>query len=206
MDLLHAPRPGGVVRVGLALVQQHALDHAVLLGDARHVQQALVGAHPIRFRDIHEPAARRIGGFRRQVFLAGVLVPEFQLGTRYGHVNYAHADLIRQVLNHLASEEIDRAHVAAFAADGRDRRVPLAHFAAVTGHVHRRHELEAGVVEALVLGCGPRAGFHVGLAEAEIDVEIRVGRLCQGRQAHRQGRQGGKDTLDHLFQWTLIPP
>ena len=28
MDLLHAPRPGGVVRVGLALVQQHALDHA----------------------------------------------------------------------------------------------------------------------------------------------------------------------------------
>ena len=184
-------------------MQQHAFDYAVLLGDARHVQQALVGAHPVGFRNIDEPAARRIGGLRRKVFRAGVLVPEFQLGARHGDVDHTHTDLLRQVLDHFAAEEIDRAHVVAFAADGRDRGVPLAHFTAVAGHVHRRHELEAGIVEALVLRGRPRTGLHVGLAETEVNVEIRVGRLCQGRQAHRKGRQGGKkNTFDHLFQWT----
>ena len=81
VDLLDAAGPFGVIRVGFALVQQHSLDDAVFLRFARGLHQALVRAHPILLGHVHEPASRRVGGFHCQIFLAGVLVPEFKLGS-----------------------------------------------------------------------------------------------------------------------------
>ena len=183
MDLLHAARPGGIVRIGLALVQEHSLDHAVLLGDARDFQQAVVGAAAVLRDDGLHPVA-----FSVDVLLVRILVPELQLGARDGHVDDAHADVRRQVLDHLAAEEIDRTQVVAFPADGRRGRVPMALLPSVAGHVDRRHELEARVVEALVLRRRPGPGLHVGLSEAEVDVEIGVGPLGKGLQAQQQSR------------------
>ena len=183
MDLLHTARPGGIVRVGLTLVQEHSLDHAVLLGDARDFQQAVVGAAPVLRDDGLHPVTLTVN-----VFLVRILVPELQLGARDGHVDDAHADVRRQVFDHLAAEEIDRTQVVAFPADGRRSRVPMALLPSVAGHVDRRHELETRIVEALVLRRRPGAGLHVGLSEAEIDVEIGVGFLRKGLQAGHEGR------------------
>ena len=58
----------------------------------------------------------------------------------------------------------------------------------VAGHVDRRHELETRVVEALVLRRRPGPGLHVGLSEAEVDVEIGIGFLGKGPQAQQQSR------------------
>ena len=190
MDLLHAARPRGVVRVGLALVQEHPLDHAVLLRLARGLHQAPVGAHPVFLGHVDEPAARRVGGLHREIILAGVLVPEFQLRTRYGHVDHAHTVLLRQFLDHLAAEKVHWPHAVGFTADGRHGRVPVVPHPLKAGHVHRRHELEARVVEVLVLLGRAGARFHVGLAEAQIDEEIGIGFLGRGGYAQEKGRQG----------------
>ena len=74
----------------------------------------------------------------------------------------------------------------------------MALFPPVTGHVDRRHELEARVVEAFVLRGRPGAGLHIGLAEAEVDVEIGIGPLCEGLQSQGQGRQGQDETFEHI--------
>ncbi len=192
VDLLHAARPRGVVRVGLALVQEHPLDHAVLLRLAGGFHQAPVGAHPVLLGHVDEPAARRVGGLHREVFLAGVLVPEFKLRTRDGHVDHAHAVLLRQLLDHLAAEKVHRAHVGALPADGRHGRVPVVPHPLIAGHVHRRHELETRIIEVLVLLGRAGGRLHVGLAEAQVDEEIGVGflRFCRDAGKHRQEKRG----------------
>ena len=136
--------------------------------------------------------------FAVDILFIRILVPEFQLGACDGYVDDAYPDVLRQVFDHLATEEIDRAQVVAFPADGWRGRVPMALLPSIAGHVDRRHELEARVVEALVLRRRPGAGLHVGLSETEIDVEIGVGPLGVGLQAQRQGDQDRDETLEHI--------
>ena len=204
MDLLHAARPRRIVRVGFTLVQEHAFDDTVFLRFACGLHQALVGVHTIFLRHVHEPAAGRVRGLHRQIIRAGILVPKLEFRTRHGHIDHAHAITLRQHLDHLAAEEIHRAHVIILPANGRDGRVPVVPLTAIARHIHGGHELEARIVEVLVLFGRTGARLHVGLAEAKVDEEIMVGRLGFRRQAGGQHRQDQELVrVSHYWNRTL---
>ena len=165
VDLLHPAGPFRIIGVGLSLVHQHSLDDAVFLRFACGLHQPLVRVHPIKLGHVHKPAARRVGGFHGQILFTCVLVPELQFGAGDGDVDHTYLVLLRQDLDHLAAEEIDGTHIVGLPANGRDSRVPVVALALEARHIHGRHELETGVVEAFVLFGGTRSGLHVGLAE-----------------------------------------
>ena len=160
-------------------MHKYSLDNSVLLGNLCNFHEPFVriaavladyGLHPV--------------AFVVNVLLVVVLVPKFDFGTGYGHVDYTYPVLLRQVFYHLASEEVHRTHIVALAADRRDGGVPMSLLPSELGHIHRRHELEARIVEILVLFRRRGSGFHIGLPNAEVYEKVRVRRiLCGGNLA-----------------------
>ena len=183
VDLLDLLRPQRVGGVGLSLMHQYTLDDAVLLGNAGHADQPLVGIAAVLGDYGLHPVPLAV-----DVLLVGVLVPELDFRSCDGNVDDTHPVLFRQALYHLAAEEVHGTEIVALAADRRHGRIPVSHFPAEIGHVDGRHETEAGVVEILVLRGRHGPGLHVGLADTEIDEEIRIRLLRGQRQAQQSGR------------------
>ena len=174
IDIPDSFRPERIFRVGLALMHEDTLDHTVLLGDLRHVHEPLVRIAAVLLDDGLHPVALVV-----DVLLVVVLVPKLDLGTGHRNIDDTDLDVFWKDFDHLATEEVYRTEVVSFAADRWNSGIPLAHLAVKLRHVHGCDEAEARVVEVLVLLCRPCARFHVGLTDAQIDVEVRIRLLCE---------------------------
>ena len=185
MYLLESCAPLVIVGVGFTLMYQHTLYDTALLSDLGHIDNALIAVHIILLGHIHKPVAAGIGGLHCKVLLAGILVPEFQLGAGYRDVDYTYTVLLGELLNHLAAKEIDRTHVVALTADRGCCGIPFTFYAVVTRHIHGRYKLETGIVPILVLIGRSGSGLHVGLAKAQVNEEIGIRRLSLERQSRK---------------------
>ena len=188
MYLFESGAPLVIIGVGFSLMYQHTLYDTTLLSNLSHIDYALIAVHVILLGHVYQPVAAGVGGLHCKVFLAGILVPQFQLGAGYRDVDYAYAVLLREFLNHLAAKEIHRAHVVALTADRGRCGIPFTLYAVVTRHIHGRYELEPWVIPILVLIGRCCAGLHVGLAKAEVDKEIGIRLLCLERQRNKSCR------------------
>ena len=159
-------------------MHENTFDDTVLLSDLGHFHESCVWISAILLDDSLHPVTLIV-----DVLLVVDLVPEFDLRTCYRNVDDAHLDIFRKHLNHLAAEEIHWAEIVALTADRRYCSVPLTHLSAKIRHVNCRYKLKARIVEILVLFCRPCSSLHVGLADAQIDMEVRIRLLCKCRDA-----------------------
>ena len=114
--------PMAVVSVRFALMQQDAHDNAVLGGNLRHRQQALVRVTPVLVEDVIHPVAILNGDD------AGVLVfVEEGDGTAlYGHRYDADADIFRNHVEQCPSEPVGWSEVGICSAERRHSLAPCA--------------------------------------------------------------------------------
>ena len=172
VDSLDLAGPFLVAGIRLALVQQHALDHARLLGDFAHVDEPLIRVVAVRRGHAFEP----VGGVV-EVLLLGVGALLVELDARAGDADVDHADAVifGQHLDHPAAEEVDRAHPVVLAVERRISRIPVSLLALEARHVDGGEHAEALGVAVLKVVERPGPGLHVRLAEAQVNEEFGVG-------------------------------
>ena len=170
IHLLELTWPGRIAGVGLALVDEDALNDADLLGLASHLHEAVVrlvvvgGEHPFH------PVRCAFG----DIAVDTVWQEGLDVAAADGDVDHADLDVLGQVCNQRAAEVVRRGEAGALAAKRRNGGVPFALYAAqliiVGGCEHHEALVHALEVARLDLG----VALHIGLAEAEVDVEVRV--------------------------------
>ena len=182
VDGLHLRGPLLVAGVRLPLVQQDALDDARLLGQLPHLDQVRVGVPAVLLDDAGHPPRGRLG-----VRLVVRLVEQLDLAPGDRDVHDAHLDVLREVGDHRPAEVVGRAQAGRAPAQGGDGRVPVALLPVELREVDRGQDLEA-LDLGLVLLLDPREALHVGLPEAEEDVELRVRLLRRGGRGQPRRR------------------
>ena len=161
-------------------MKKDAFDDTGFLGDPPHVHELLIGIavvggdcglHPLRSRS--------------SVRGVVLLVEQLDLATGNRHIDDADLDFFGKLGDQRASEEVRRTEARRGPAQWRHRGVPIARFPLWSLKIYSRQHLEAAVARRTVLVLNPRETLHVGLPEAEENVEILV--LCAdavGQQEH----------------------
>ena len=157
IDLAHLLAPLVIVGIGLALMQQDALDDTVFSGRLRHREQALVGVAAILIEDAVHPVALLLGN-QRSVF---VLVEEGDGTAFYGHRHDADAHTVGHDIEQRAPEPVGRPQVGIGPAEGRHGLAPLAERAVST--VSGCHA-EIAVAHLQVLRFDRSLPYHVRLS------------------------------------------
>ena len=200
IDLLHHARPLGVARVGLALMHQDALDDAVLLCLSGELHQALVGVVVVGLEQAFHPAR----GFLLGILLYAVGQESLDVDAADGDMDDTHLDILGKGCHEGAAEPVGRREACVRTAEGSCGLAPFALLAGGAlvsgGEIHCGHQQEARARAGQVGGFGFGGAFHVGLSEAEEDVEVLIdGCRHTGAghayQSHRQ--QARKDVAFH---------
>ncbi len=192
IDALELHRPVLLAGVGLALVHQDALDHAVLLRLFGERDQAAVGIVVIGGEHPLHPS----GGAVLHVIVDAVRQEGLDVAAADGDVDDAHLDIVRKVLHQRPAEVVGGREAGAGTAERRDGGVPLALLAPHLGEIDGRHHLEAVAHALEVLRLNAGVALHVGLSEAEVDVEIGVLRPAGDG---RQQQEGYQENAFHMW-------
>ena len=169
IDALHLMRPLAVACVRLALMEEYALDDAVVLSLACQGDEVCIGVTAIVLCPVLEPV-----GLLPQVVGTPLLVKQLYLASAYRYVYDTYANLFGEVLQQCASEVVGRAQTSVYHREWRHRLVPLTTYAAHLRHVERRHYLQSRPYAYRVLRLYGATPLHVRLAEAEIHVEVLI--------------------------------
>jgi uncharacterized delta-60 repeat protein len=156
--------------------------------------QALVRIAVILLAHVLHPVCR----FAEEIICIDILLPQLDLGPGHRHVDHAHAIILREIRHHRPAKKIHRAHVVFRAVDGRRCDIPIAHLSVQPGIVHCRQHLETRV-NLLVLCLRPRAGFHIRLAEAKVDVKFRIWLLGLGECRRRGEKHDDRKDGAHFY-------
>ena len=188
IDGFHVLGPLRVGVVGLSLVQQDAGNHALSLGDFAHFHQTLVRMSAVGRQHGFHPFRRGSGILVDALFHVAV-----DADSADSHVHHAHLMVLGEILQQRAAEVIYGSETGGFPAQGRQGLVPLAHLAALVREVHGGQVQETLAHAYGVDGLDAGVPLHVGLAEAEENVELGI--LCGGLK----NQQGGREGKQHLF-------
>ena len=192
VDAFDLGGPFLVTGVGFALVEEDTLDDAVLLGKLAHIDKVLVGIVVVLAADVFdERFGLRKGG---EVILVSLFLEEFDTSPGDGNVYDADADVLGEVGFEGAAEVISGADAGVLAAEGGVGGIPLPFFALQARGIDSLEDLEAIICADAVLRLNSRVAFHVGLAEAKIDVEVGIGLVGgEGFGAAKRDERHDKD-------------
>ena len=169
IDGLHVLGPDGVTVVGLALVHQDAGDDPLSLSLLRHRHEPVVRMAVISRQHGLHPLRRRFG-----VLVNPVRQEAVDADAADGDMHHTHLVALRKILKQGTAEIVDRRESGILAAQRREGFVPLPHFPGLVGEIHGR-QVQEGIRDIHgILRLDARIPFHVGLAEAEENMEILV--------------------------------
>ncbi len=195
IHLLHHTCPLRVARIGLALVHQYALDHAVLLCFFCQSHQALIGVVVVSLEYALHPLRRRL-----RIALDAVGQESLDVDAADSHVDYADFDILGQRADERSSEPVGRRQSRIGAAQRSRCLAPLSHLSSLLGEVDGGHQQEPRSRALHVLGLRPCSPFHIRLAEAQEDIEIRVRFLGAGHHC-RQAQPECHNKVFHRFMF-----
>ena len=183
VDALDLARPGFIIRIGFALMQEDTGNHSVLLGLPGEIDHIVVRIASVDLHDVLQPVRTGLA-----VFLSPVLHECIYLAACHGNVDDTHSVSLREVLKQGTAEIVGRGKTGVLAAERRDGRIPVALRTVHAGEIHRGHHQVIGADALTVLVLDAGVALHVGLADADEDVEILVygATGCTGnRQRHK---------------------
>ena len=170
IDLLQLTWPAWVSCIGFSLMYKDTFDHTVLLGKLRHLYESRIwiiivsgkhSLHPARCPLLHivRDAVRKEG---------------LDVTSSDRNMNDADLYILGKFLDKSPSEIISGSKTCVRAAERWNGGIPLSLFPSHFRIVHNRHHPEAvaHILKILLLYAG--IALHIGLAEAEIDMKIRV--------------------------------
>ena len=153
---------------------EDTLDDSLLLGNLCHLDKSCIRVVVVCGKHSLHPAW---GSFLNIVRYA-VRKECLDVATADSDMNHSHLDVFRKRFNESSSEIVCRSQSCVRTAERWYRCVPLAFYSSHFRVVHNRHHLETVADILQILSFYPRIAFHVGLAETEVDVEIRILREC----------------------------
>ena len=168
--LLELRRPAWIACVRLTLVYEHALDDSVFLSELRHLDKSGIRIIVICGKHALHPA--------RSTFLhiAGDAVRKecLDMASSDGHIDDTDPYIFRKSLDKSPSEVVCRSESCVRTAERRYCSVPFSLFATsfLVVDCRHHHESVADTFKILLLYAG--ISLHVRLAEAQIDMEIRI--------------------------------
>ena len=172
VNLFYLLGPVGLTVIALTLMEQDAFDNARLLGYTGHIDKPLIRVVVVGLEVVDEPALG-VGVHRSDIRCDLFLHEAFNLGATDSDVNDTHLDIPGQVLYHGTAKVVGHAETRTLTDNGRRGGVPLSHRALGIGEVDASQHLEARI-DILVDGLGRCVALHVRLAEAEVDIEVRI--------------------------------
>ena len=171
-------RPRGVAGIGLALVHQDAGDDPFFLRNLSHGDQPVVGTAPIGRQHGLHPLRRRL-----RIGVDAVRKEAVDADTAHSHMDDAHPVVFRQIRQQRPPEIIGGRQARVLPAQRGDGLVPSALLPGLVGEIHGRKVQEPVGNADGILRLDPGVSFHVGLPEAEEDMEILVLGRCRD-EAH----------------------
>ena len=187
-------RPCGIAGIGLALVHQDAGDDPFFLRDLPHGDQPVIGTAPIGRQHGFHPFGRRL-----RIGVDAVRKEAVDADAAHGHMDDAHPVVLRQILQQRPSEIIGGRQARVLPAQRGKGLVPPARFPGLVREIHGRQVEEPVGDPDGILRLDPGVPFHVGLPEAEEDVEILV--LGRRRDEEHGRQQEGQESF-HTSKYT----
>ena len=187
-------RPCGIARIGLALVHQDTGDDPFFLRDLSHGDQPVIGTAPIGRQHGSHPLRRRL-----RIGVDPVRKEAVDADAAHGHMDDAHPVVLRQILQQRPSEIIGGRQARVLPAQRGNGLVPPARFPGLVGEIHGRQVQEPVGDADGILRLDPGVPFHVGLSEAEEDMEILV--LGRRRNEEHGRQQEGQESF-HTSKYT----
>ena len=155
-------------------MDEHTLDHTVLLGQFRKLHKPRIWIIVIGLKHALHPSRSTVC----DIISDAVRKECLDMASSDSDIDDSHPDIFRKSLGQCPSEIVSRSKSCVLTAERRHSRVPLPLDASPFLIVDRchHHETVAHPFKILLLDTG--VSFHIRLAEAQIDMEIRILGLC----------------------------